>query len=129
MLEVLLLLAAAQVPPPAVLPNDWSALAPLPYVKAPEIAPTLSNFVAAEIAAGRCAVPKPTDGHYVVQVDVATLVTPEGTIRRTTPRAIDCPTVEQYSAGLVESFARANLRTGSGGDQWYRATIVFDWHG
>lgn len=129
MLVFILSLIAAQVPPPVGLPADWSVLAPLPYVKAPDIAPTLSHFVAGEIAAGRCVVPKPADGHYVVQVEVAALVTPEGTVRRTTPRAIDCPTVEQYSAGLVESFARANLRTGSGGDQWYRATIVFDWHG
>lgn len=127
MLGLLLPLIVTQAPPTVGLPTDWSALAPLPYVKTPDIAPTLSHFVAGEIAAGRCVVPKPADGHYVVQVDVAALVTSDGTVRRTTPRAIDCPTVEQYSAGLVESFARANLRTGSGGDQWYRATIIFDW--
>lgn len=133
MKEILFLLqAAAQAPvtPPVVVPTDWSGLAPMPYVRPPEVAKSLSNFVAAEIAAGRCPIAKPSDGHYVVKVDIAALVGTDGTVRRTVPRAIHCPTVEQYSAGLVLSFARANLRSGGGaGDQWYRATIVFDWQG
>jgi hypothetical protein len=127
MLRVLLLQAAVQATSPAV-PTDWSVLAPMPYVTAPQIAPTLSSFVAGEIAAGRCAVAKPANGRYVVRVDVATLVGPDGSVRRTVPRAIDCPTVEQYSAGLVLSFARANLPRGTT-EQWYRATIVYDWQG
>ncbi|WP_236697437.1 hypothetical protein [Sphingomonas sp. Leaf357] len=114
----------------SVVPADWSGLAPMPYVKPPEVAKSLSNFVAAEIAAGRCPIVRPADGHYVVKVDIATLVGTDGTVRRTVPRAIQCPTVEQYSAGLILSFARANLRHGTAaGDQWYRATIVFDWQG
>lgn len=123
MLAFLLLQAAI----PAV-PTDWSTLAPLPYVTAPQITAPLTRFVADEIATGRCSPSKPADGHYVIQVDVATLVAADGTIRRTIPRAIDCPTVEQYSAGLVVSFARANLQPRPGAaDQWYRTTIVFDW--
>jgi hypothetical protein len=129
MLGLLLLQAAAQVAQPAV-PTDWSTLAPLPYVTAPQMTPSLAQFVAGEIAAGRCSPPKPADGHYVLKVDVATLVGSDGAIRRTVPRAIDCPTVEQYSAGLVISFARANLPPHAGStDQWYRATIVYDWNG
>ena len=127
MLGMLLLQVAAQAAPLAV-PTDWSVLAPIPYVTPPQVVPTLSRFVASEIAAGRCAISKPADGRYVVRVDVATLVGADGIIRRTVPRAIDCPTVEQYSAGLVLSFARANLPRGTR-DQWYRATIVFDWLG
>jgi hypothetical protein len=126
----------APAPPaglPLALPTDWSVLAPMPYIKPPEIAASLSGFVATEIAAGRCPIARPVNGHYVVRVDVATLIGADGIVRRTVPRAIHCPTVEQYGAGLVLSFARANIRTGGvggvGGDQWYRATIMFDWRG
>ena len=136
MLNMLLLLQAAAQPPHAPptsavgsVPTDWVALAPMPYIKPPEMTPGLSSFVAGEIAAGRCPVSRPADGHYVVKLDVATLVDTDGIVRRTVPRAIQCPTVEQYGAGLVISFARANLRTGAAADQWYRATVVFDWRG
>jgi hypothetical protein len=122
----LLLLQAAVSP----VPTDWSALAPLPYTTAPQMTPPLARFVADEIAAGRCAMPKPADGHYLVKVDVATLVASDGAVRRAVPRAINCPTVEQYSVGLVLKFARANLQLRAGAaDIWYRTTIVFDWTG
>jgi len=121
----LLLQATTDAPPP---PSDWATLAPMPYVAAPAVTAPLVKFVADEVAAGRCAVPKPADGHYVVKVDVAALIDEDGTLRRAVPRAIDCPTVEQYSAGLVTSFARANLNGGPA-PMWYRATLVYDWHG
>jgi len=125
MLAFLLLQAAV----PAV-PTDWSALAPLPYLTAPQMTPPLAHFVADEIAAGRCSLPKPADGHYVIKVEVATLVGADGSVRRAVPHAIACPTVEQYSVGLVLTFARANLPPRAGAaDQWYRATIVYDWGG
>jgi hypothetical protein len=114
----------------AAVPADWSTLAPLPYVTPPQMAAPLARFVADEIAAGRCAVPRPANGHYVFKVDVATLVSADGKVLRTVPRAINCPTVEQYSAGLVVSFARTNLPMRAGAtDIWYRATIVYDWGG
>ena len=121
-----LLSQAADMP---AIAFDWSSLAPMPYIEAPRQAPTLATFVADEIAAGRCAVPKPADGHFVVKVDVAALIDADGTVRRTVPHAIACPTVEQYAAGLVTSFARGNIAARGGGDTWYRATIVFDWRG
>jgi hypothetical protein len=121
----LLAQAAADLPP---LPGDWSDLAPMPYVASPELTPPLDKFVMDEVAAGRCAVPRPADGHYVVKVDVAALIDQDGTVRRAVPRAINCPTVEQYSAGLVTSFARANLKTRTA-TLWYRATLVYDWRG
>lgn len=112
------------------LPTDWSILAPIPYVSTPQLAPQIAGFVAGEITAGRCPILKPADGHYVVRVDVATLVGTDGIVRRTVPHAIACPTVEQYAAGLVTGFARGNLSPrGAAGDTWYRATIVFDWRG
>ena len=122
-----LLLQAAE--PPAV-PADWSALAPMPYVSEPHMTPQLNAFVGGEVAAGRCVVPKPADGRYIVKVDVATLIDASGVIRKTVPHAISCPTVEQYAAGLVAGFARGNLTPRpSAGNTWYRATIVFDWRG
>jgi len=127
MLAFLLLQATAAVPS---VPTDWAALAPLPYLAAPQMSPPLARFVADEIAAGRCTMPRPADGHYIVKVDVATLVGADGSVRRAVPRAIACPTVEQYSVGLVLKFARANLPPHAGAaDQWYRATIVYDWGG
>ena len=125
MLALLLLQAAA-----SPVPADWSTLAPLPYTAAPQMTPPLTRFVADEIAAGRCALPKPADGHYLVKVDVSILVGADGAVRRAVPHAINCPTVEQYSVGLVLKFARANLqpRTGTA-DTWYRTTIVFEWTG
>jgi hypothetical protein len=125
----LLLQAAPDLPVPAPpLPSDWSDLAPMPFVVPPQITAPLDKFVADEIAAGRCAVAKPADGHYVVRVDVAALVDAAGAVRRAVPRAMGCPTVEQYSAGLVTSFARANLQVRPG-MLWYRATLVYDWRG
>ena len=91
-----LLLQAGDLPPPA-LPPDWSVLAAVPYAQAPMLAPSLSSFVAGEIAAGKCAVPRPADGHYVVRVDVATLVSADGTVRRAVPHAIDCPSVQRFT--------------------------------
>ena len=126
-LGLLLFQAAAQAAPPAV-PTDWSVLPSLPYLSPPAQTAALSGFVAAEIAAGRCPIARPADGRYVVRVDVAALVAADGTIRRTVPRAINCPTVEQYGAGLILSFARANLPRGTS-DQWYRASVIFDWAG
>ena len=120
-----LLFQAADMP---ALPADWATLAPMPYIKAPEVTPALTTFVAGEIGAGRCAVPKPADGHYVVKVDVAALVGADGMVRHAVPHAIHCPTVEQYAAGLVTGFARGNLAARGGSDDiWYRATITFDW--
>ena len=112
------------------MPTDWSKLAPIPYSSAPKMTPALAAFVVGEVAAGRCAVPKPADNHFMISVDVAALVGGDGTIRRTVPHAIDCPSVEQYAAGLVAGLARGNLSVRPGkSDTWYRATIVFDWRG
>ncbi|GHH15456.1 hypothetical protein GCM10008023_18390 [Sphingomonas glacialis] len=125
MILFMLLLQAAELP---AVPADWATLAPLPYVAAPRLTPQLTSFVASEITANRCPMAKPADGHYVVKVDVATLVGADGIVRRTVPHAINCPTVEQYAAGLVTGFARGNLALRAGTtDHWYRATIVFDW--
>ncbi|WP_232283359.1 hypothetical protein [Sphingomonas sp. PAMC 26617] len=128
-LALLLMQAEPQPTPPPALPSDWSAMIQLPYVAPRQVTPQVTRFVASEIAAGRCAAQRPGDGHYVVRVDVATLVGTDGAVRRIVPHAIGCPTVEQYAVGLVTGFARGNLiPTARTGETWYRTSIVFDWH-
>jgi hypothetical protein len=56
------------------------------------------------------------------------LMMPDTGPRLTIPRAIDCPSVEQYAAGLVLSFSRNNLtQRATLAPQWYRATLRFKW--
>ncbi|MES2339652.1 MAG: hypothetical protein V4537_16290 [Pseudomonadota bacterium] len=131
MTGLLILLIAAQaapvVPAPPVMstvapvpPTDWSIMPPLPWRMPPQLSPDLQSFAADEVRAGRCTTPRPS-----VDVEMAVMVRADGFVRAVVPRAIDCPTVEQFAAGLVTSFARNNLRQPAAG--WYRATITFDW--
>jgi len=115
----------ASPPPPASA--DWAALDPIPYRQPPHISQAMDAFVANEIGSGRCKIARPADGHYVVTLDVIVQVTGDGVIHRAVPRAIDCPTVEQYGVGLITGFARANIQPGAAPDHWYRTTMVFDW--
>ncbi len=116
----------AQAWPPL---HDLAAIPALPYLHAPVVTPRMTRFVAREVTSGRCPVAAPADGHYLVRLDIAVLVTPYGRIRATVPHAINCPTVEQYGAGLVTKFARGNLVVAppAKADQWYRSTLSFDW--
>ncbi|GAA0730673.1 hypothetical protein [Sphingomonas japonica] len=108
---------------------DWRALPMLPYRQAPTLPPAVHDYVARETAIRACPVTRRADGQATVQADVAVLVGEDGAIRVIIPRAIDCPTVEQFAVGFVKSSARDNLRAQSlrseGG--WYRATLVFNW--
>lgn len=131
MSAVLALLAAVQtlVPTPPVAerppvlfaaPADWSALPPLPWRTEPQPSPELDAIVERTIATERC----PIAGTRVA-VEVAVFLRGDGLPRAVVPRAIDCPGVEQFAAGLVSSLARANVRLPASG--WYRTTITFDW--
>jgi len=108
--------------PPAgaiVAPADWSRMPQLPWRIPPRITADLIAVVEREVADERCVhAPGP------VVVDMAVLARGDGGIRAVVPRAIGCATIEQFSAGLVTSFARNNLRRHSAG--WYRTTISFD---
>ena len=118
--------AGPQTLPELPSPIDWEALPPLNYRNPPAITPAMQAFVASEVAGGRCAPPRGPQGHYWIKLDVAVLVDGEGHVLRTVPHAIDCPTVEQFGAGLALSFARENLlpRTRRD-DRWFRATFLF----
>jgi hypothetical protein len=135
-----LLLAAATAfqvaPPPVPLSTQpgqviaWDALPLVPYRVEPTLQPDMHAFVADEVRAGRCKAAGATAARGAIVVDVAMLVTPESGPRLTIPRAIDCPTVEQYAAGLVLSFTRNNMPPRAAlVPQWYRATLRFQWPG
>ncbi|MFZ5746822.1 MAG: hypothetical protein ACOY45_04090 [Pseudomonadota bacterium] len=107
---------------------DWSALPPLPYRNPPALNADMHRFALREAHRSNCPLVPPVNGVQNVRVDVAVLVDPEGNVRVAVPRAIDCPVVEQYAAGLVTSFTRNNLlpRTATE-DQWFAASITFSW--
>jgi hypothetical protein len=131
---------SAAAPPPAravtapsvqaAAPTDWSTLPMLPYLRPPVVTASMTSFVSSEIASKRCAAPRAADGTFVVRLDLAVFVDEAGGISRVVPRAINCPTVEQYGAGLVTGFARDNLPPHIGAAAgWYRTTLAFDWPG
>ena len=124
-----LLLAAGQAdptiqaPPPVVTlalpPADWSDLPPLRFDRPWSDWRALSAYVVSEVRAGRCAASGPT-----LRVDLAVLVAAGGQIRRIVPRAIQCPTVEQYASGLTLRMARGNVAPPPA-DSWFQTTLIF----
>ncbi len=106
---------------------DWGSLPELSYRMPPPITARMNDFVEREVKAGRCVAPA-AKGPPTLVVEVAVLVETDGTVRATVPRAIQCPNVEQYAAGLVTAFARNNLLPrGAQTEQWYRASLTFSW--
>lgn len=114
-LAVLLLQVA---PAPATPPADWSGLPelPLPSARA-EFDP--SGYVRREIASGRCRAEA-----NAMAAPVAVLMDADGQVARVVPRAIGCPTVEQFTAGYVSALAR---RAGAMRPGWYRHTVTYRW--
>jgi hypothetical protein len=136
-LAALLMALATQLPPLAPPPAepdrqrsspiDWEALDALPYRAQPQITPQMVDFVQGEMRQGRCTPPAPIAGKRRVRADVAVLVGSAASVRATIPRAINCPTVEQYAAGLVLGFARDNLSPRFAVEgTWYRVSMTFD---
>ncbi|MET3723632.1 hypothetical protein [Sphingomonas trueperi] len=124
MIATLALAVALQANPPRVI--DWPSLAPLPYRAEPQISPDMLAFVANEVTTRKC--PVAIGPGLTLSVDVAVLVDAQDNIRTTVPRAIQCPTVEQYAAAMVAGAARGNLLPRmANADQWYRTTVTFSW--
>jgi hypothetical protein len=116
------LLLQAIAPPPL----DWSALPELP-LSPPRGAFDPSGFVRNEVAARRCRATADGDAQLVT-APLAVLVDESGAVSRIVPRAIDCPTVEQYTAGYVSALARrAGLPRLKAG--WYRYAVTYRWGG
>ncbi len=119
--------STAQTATVPALPADWSQL-PVPRWKVPPAYdPEMARFVVDEFKAGHCATAQEEGHESRVEVTVALLVGPAGQVRTTVPRAIGCPTVEQYTAGLVSRAARENIQPGEGDASWYRASVTFTW--
>ena len=128
MIAGLLLLAAQATPAAPLPPADWRALPPLRYLRPTESGSDLSAFVRAEVRAGRCARALASPGGWSLTVELAVLATPQALVRRVVPRAIGCPAVEQYAAGLVSSRVRGNLDVSDASqDGWYRTALTFTW--
>lgn len=122
MSALFILLAQAAAAPP-MPPADWSAMPELPVAARPGFDP--SAYVRREVAAGRCRA-APAGSVMAVTAPVAVLVDAAGAVQRVVPRAIECPTVEQFTAGYVSSLARrtAGLKPG-----WYRYAVTYRWRG
>jgi hypothetical protein len=121
----LALQAAASVAAP---PADWSALPQLRLSATPDYAVLMTQFVHDEVAANRCAAPPAVAGKVSIKVDMVVLVSPSGEALRIVPRAINCPTVEQFAAGVVQKATRGNIAGAPPAtDSWYRTGIVISW--
>ena len=117
----------ASVPLP---PQDWSQLPMLPIRRSATIRANTSMYVHGEVMAGRCAKAVRTAQGWTLTLDLAVLATPQGRLRRVTPRAIDCPTVEQYAAGVLVGTPRDAIDVSDAeGDTWYRTSMTFTWAG
>ena len=108
-------------PPAHIPPDDWTALPELKLQRREPETRALAQYVREEIRAGRCvATASP------LRVDLAVLVASDGQLRSIRPRAIGCPSVEQYASGIMLRMARSNVPP-PGEDRWYRTAVVFAW--
>jgi len=112
----------------AAPPADWSALPPLRLSTTPDYAALMTQFVHDEVAAGRCAAPPAVAGKVSIKVDMVVLISPSGDTLRIVPKAINCPTVEQFAAGVVQKAARGNIAGAPPTtDSWYRTGMTLSW--
>jgi hypothetical protein len=121
----LALQAAGLTPAP---PTDWSALPPLRLSATPDYTALMTKFVHDEVVAGRCPAPPPVAGKTSVRIEMVVLVSPGGDALRIVPKAINCPTVEQFAAGVVQKAVRGNLAGAApASDSWYRTGMTLSW--
>lgn len=125
----MILLTMLQAAALATAPGDWTTLPPLRLTEQPDYTLIMTKFVRDEVAAGRCAAPAPVEGRTVIKLDLIVLVaSSSGEAVRVVPRAINCPTVEQFAAGVVQKATRGNIAgTAPSSDSWYRTNITITW--
>lgn len=128
-MAILALLLGTQTAP-LLPPSDWSRVPSLRWKAMPFYDPTMSAYVRGEVESGRCGAAIKDAGSSTLIVEVALLASADGRIRAVVPRAIHCPTVEQFTAGLIQRVARNRVdTTGQTGDSWYRTTMTYSWNG
>ncbi|MBC3941640.1 hypothetical protein [Sphingomonas albertensis] len=108
-------------------PQDWSTLPPLRIRRQATTLANTSAYVHGEVMAGRCAKAVRTVQGWSLSLDLAVLMTRDGRVRRITPRAIDCPTVEQYAAGVILGARDSIDVVDTDTDTWYRTSLTFAW--
>lgn len=107
-------------------PLDWSTLPSFPLPRA-VIVTEGTSFVRRELTE-RCAGGTDASQSRQFAMAVAILVADAGHVRRVTPRAVGCPTVEQYTAGYVLSLTRGGPGSLSApAPGWYRLTVTYRW--
>lgn len=99
-------------------PVDWAPLPRLQLGLAAAPPAQLTDFVRREVAAEHCVLSADER-----MLDLVVLVTPAGQVRRIVPRAIGCPSVEQFAAGIVLRAARDKTRP-IPVDTWYVTTVA-----
>ena len=99
-------------------PADWAALPRMQLGLAAAPPTQLTDFVQREVLAARCVL-SPEER----MLDLVVLITQAGQVRRIVPRAIGCPSVEQFAAGIVLRAARDKVRPESF-DTWYVTTVA-----
>jgi hypothetical protein len=125
----LLFQAAVATAVPMAVPSDWSKLPDLRLMTTPDYAAIMSKFVRDEVAAGRCVAPLPIAGKTSIKVDMVVLVSAaNGEAVKIVPRAINCPTVEQFAAGVVQKATRGNIAgPPPAADSWYHTGVTLTW--
>lgn len=118
-----------QVATAGAIPGDWSALPALRLTTPPDYPAIMTKFVHDEVAAGRCAAPANADGKVSLKLDMIVLVSAaNGEVARIVPKAINCPTVEQFAAGVVQKAARGNVAGAAPAtDSWFRTGMTITW--
>lgn len=117
MIAALLLVQVAELPP-----KDWSNLPTFPMPRA-GVVTDASAYVRNELEAGRCRMAAPP-----VDAPVAILVGSSGNVTKVVPRAIGCPTVEQYTVGYLLGLTRAGPGSAIPPKPgWYRLTVTYRW--
>lgn len=126
MFGLLLLFQAAVA---AAVPTDWSTLPSLRLTATPDYPAIMTKFVRDEVAAGRCVAPAAADGKVSVKIDMVVLVSSaNGEVQRIVPKAIKCPTVEQFAAGVVQKASRSNVAgPPPTTDSWFRTGMTLTW--
>lgn len=116
-------------PPQPPTPDIWDTLPPLQLRRTAVDMTPLVRFVRGEVAAGRCAAMLvEANGMMTVRASVAALVAPDGSVRRFVPAAIGCPTVEQFTVGVIGRLATGNVRAPwPHTARWYRTGLTYSW--